>query len=71
MEVDVEAVLGLLSTGKRGENKLKLDAIKTQINFRKKVLNQNIPAKYGNFSHAGKHFSLDEMAGRLKAIIAL
>ena len=34
----VELGLGRLTTGKRGENKPKLDAIKTQINFRKKVL---------------------------------
>ena len=40
----VELGLGRLTTGKRGENKPKLDAIKTQINFRKKVMSQIIPA---------------------------
>ena len=62
---DVEAGLGRLSTGKRADSKVKLNAIKTQINFRKKILNQNIPAKYGNFSQAGKQFSLEEMMARL------
>ena len=69
-EEAVEAGLERLTTGKRGENKVKLDAIKTQINFRKKVLNQNIPAMYGSFSQAGKQFSLQEMTERLKAIVS-
>ena len=67
----VELGLGRLTTGKRGENKPKLDAIKTQINFRKKVLSQNIPAKYGNFSQGGKQFTLAEMTERLKAIVSI
>ena len=70
-EEAVAAGLARLTTGKRGENKIKLDAIKTQINFRKKVLNQNIPAQYGTFSQAGKQFSLAEMTERLKAIVSL
>ena len=69
--VEVELGLGRLTTGKRGENKPKLDAIKTQINFRKKVLSQNIPAKYGNFSQGGKQFTLAEMTERLKAIVSI
>ena len=61
----MEAGLGRLLKGKRAYTKVKLDAIKTLINFRKKVLNQNILSEYGNFSQAGKQFSLEEMTARL------
>ena len=45
-----------------------MDAIKAQINYRKKVLGQNFAAKSCNFSEAGKSFLLHEMSQRLKAI---
>ena len=48
-----------------------MDAIKAQINYRKKVLGQNFPAKSANFSEAGKSFSLHEMTQRLKTIASL
>ena len=67
----VDAGLAKFSTGKRGEGKHKLDAIKVQINFRKKVLNQKFPAKMANFSQGGVQFSLLEMIEKLKQIIAL
>ena len=48
-----------------------MDAIKAQINYRKKVLGQNFAAKSCNFSEAGKSFLLHEMTQRLKAIASL
>ena len=56
--------------GRRGD-KVKMDAIKAQINYRKKVLGQNFAAKSCNFSEAGKSFLLHEMSQRLKAIASL
>ena len=67
----VDDGLAELTSGRRGDNKAKLEAVKNQISFRKKVLNQNIPASLGNFSLAGKQHSLDEMVNKLKAILAL
>ena len=67
----VDAGLQRMTTGGRGDNKLKLDAIKSQINYWKKVMSQNIPGKYANFSQAGKSFSLVEMMQRLKEIVSL
>lgn len=66
----VDSGLERLTTGKRGENKLKLEGIKSQIHYRKKVMSQNVPAKYGNFSQAGKSFSLAEMTQRLKDLVS-
>ena len=58
-----DAVEGLerLKTGKRGDQKVLLDAVKTQISFRKKNLSQEIPAKLGSFSQDKKAYSLEEM----------
>ena len=67
----VDAGLQRMTTGGRGDNKLKLDAIKAQINYRKKVMSQTIPGKYANFSQAGKRFSLAEMTQRLKEIVSI
>ena len=66
----IDSGLQQLTAGRRGD-KVKMDAIKAQINYRKKVLGQNFPAKSGNFSEAGKSFSLHEMTQRLKAIASL
>ena len=52
-----------------GDNKLKLVAIKLQIRFRQKVIWQKIPDKMGNFSAAGKPFSLEQMIQRVKSIV--
>ena len=67
----VDEGLEKLTTGKRGEQKLKLDALKTQISFRKKSLGQQIPAKLGCFSSNGKALSFEELAVKLKEIIAM
>ena len=60
-----------LKTGKRGEQKVLLDAVKTQISFRKKNLSQEIPAKLGSFSQDKKAFSHEEITQRLKNIVQL
>ena len=60
-----------LSLGRRGGQKLKLEALKTQINFRKKNLRQPFPAKLGAFSQGGKAFSVEELTQKLKEIINL
>ena len=52
-------------------NKVKLDAIKTQIHHRKKVLGQKFPTSCGFFSQNNVAFSLDEMIAKLKFIISL
>ena len=70
-EEEIDEGLRRLTTGKRGDNKAKLNAIKMQINIRKKVLNQNIPAKYGAFFQGGKQFTLNEMTEQLKAILSI
>ena len=51
-------------------NKVKLDAIKTQIHHRKKVLGQKFPTSCGFFSQ-NVAFLLDEMIAKLKLIISL
>ena len=60
----VDEGLEKLKTGKRGEQKALLDAVKTQISFRKKNLSPDIPAKLSCFSH-------EEMTQRLKQIAQL
>ena len=63
----IEAGLERVAAERRGD-KAKLDAIKSQILYRKKVMGQNIPAKSRNFSQGRKNFSLAEMTQRLKLI---
>ena len=65
---DVDAALARLTTGRRGDNKVKLEAIKLQIRFRQKVICQKLD-KMGNFSAGGKAFSLEEMIQRVKSIV--
>ena len=67
----VDEGLEKLKTGKRGEQKALLDAVKTQIFFRKKNLSPDIPAKLSCFSHDKEAFSLEEMMQRLKQIAQL
>ena len=67
----VDEGLEKLKTGKRGDQKALLDAVKTQISFRKKNLSPDIPAKLSCFSHDKKAFSLKEMTQRLKQIAQL
>ena len=67
----VDEGLAKLKTGKRGEQNALLDAVKTQISFRKKNLSQEIPAKLSSFSHDKKAFSLEEMTQKLKQIVQL
>ena len=66
---EVDAALVQLTTGKRSDNKAKLEAIKLQIRFRHKVISQTFSDKMGNFSAAGKAFSLEEMMQRIRAIV--
>ena len=63
----IEAGLERVVAGRWGD-KAKLDAIKSQILYRKKVMGQNIPAKSRNFSQGRKNFSLAEMTQRLELI---
>ena len=49
--------LAKLTTGKRGDSKVKPEAVKNQVSFRKKVLHQNFPALLGNFSPTGKQYT--------------
>ena len=68
----IDESLQKMSMGKRGEVKIQLDAIKDQINFRKKVLQQKFKsAKMASFSQNGVQFSLDEMIVKLKNIVSL
>ena len=67
----VDEELIKLTTGQWGDQKLKLDALKTQISFRKKNLRQPFPAKLGAFSQAGRAYSVVEMTQKLKDIIKL
>ena len=60
-----------MKNGKHGKQKVLLDAVKTQISFRKKNLSQEIPAKFGSFSQDKKAFSLEEITQRLKNIVQL
>ena len=70
-EESVDEELVKLTSGRRGEQKIKLDALQTQISFRKKNLRQSFPAKLGAFSQAGRAFSVTEMTKKLKDIIKL
>ena len=70
-EEAVDEELAKITSGRRGDQKLKLDALKTQISFRKKNLRQPFPAKLGAFSQAGRAFSVAEMTQKLKDIIKL
>ena len=70
-EEAVDEELAKLTTGRRGDQKLKLDALKTRISFRKKNLRQPFPAKLGAFSQAGRAYSVVEMTQKLKDIIKL
>ena len=67
----VDAGLAKLVTTPRNANKVKLDAIKTQIHHRKKVLGQKFPTSCGFLSQNNVAFSLDEMIAKLKFIISL
>ena len=57
---DIDAAVARLTTGRRGDNKLKLEAIKLQIRFRQKVICQKIPDKKGNFSAAVSPFHFNK-----------
>ena len=70
-EEEVDSGLAKLDTPGRSANKVKLDAVKTQIAHRKKVLEQKFPPSLGHFSTGGVAFSLDEMIMKLKYIIKL
>ena len=71
-EEAVEEGLKKLTTGKRGDNKLQLEAIKDQINFRKKVLQQSFESpKVTSFSQGGVAFTLSEMIVKMKNIVAV
>ena len=68
----VDEGLQRLVTGKRGDSTRQLSAIKDQINFRKKALQQTFDSqKATSFSQNGIAFSLDEMIIKIKQIIAL
>ena len=58
------------ATGKRGEARFQLEAIKDQINFRKKVMQQNFTQREGAFSQNGVAFSQVEMTEKLNKIIS-
>ena len=60
-----------ITSGRRGDQKLKLYALKTQISYCKKSLHQPFPAKLGAFSQAGCAFSVAEMTQKPKDIIKL
>ena len=48
----------------------RLKALKTQLDFRKKVLQQTHPNKViFQFSHQGRHFTVDEMKGNLSQLL--
>jgi hypothetical protein len=52
----IEEGLQKLHTGKRGDDKVKMDAIKTQMNYRRKVLQQKLEdTKMWNFSEGEFH----------------
>ena len=68
---EVDEGLAKLVTTPRNANKVKLDAIKTQIHHRKKVMDQKFPASCGFFSQNNVAFSLEEMIVKLKLIISL
>ena len=68
---EVDEGFAKLVTTPRNINKVKLDAIKTQINHRKKVLKQKFPTSCGFFSQNNVAFSLDEMIAKLKFVISL
>ena len=71
-EQAVDDCLKKLTTGKRGDNKLQLEAIKDQINFRKKVLQQSFESpKVTSFSQAGVAFTLAQMVVKMKNIVVV
>ena len=73
METSIEVDEGLanLATTPQNANKVKSNAIKTQIHHRKKVLGQKFPTSCGFFSQNNVAFSVDEMIAKLKFIISL
>ena len=60
-----------IASGRRGDQMLTLDTLKTLISFCKKSLRKPFPAKLGAFSQAGRAFSVAEMTQKLKDIIKL
>ena len=60
-----------MTKGREMNAKIKLDGIRTEILYRKKVLNQKFPPSCGYFSHGGKACSLEEMVAKLKHIITM
>ena len=67
----VDEGLEKLMSGKRGDQWVKLEAVRTQISFHKKNIRRPIPAKMGSFLQAGKAFSLKELKKRLIDILQL
>ena len=68
----VDEGLERMSTGRRGEERAKLQAVKDQINFRKKVLKKKFDsAKLTSFSENGVAFSLEELVAKLKVIVQM
>ena len=69
---EVDAGLAAVKQGARGGGKGKMvEALKTQINFRRKVLRQRLDdLKLWNFSENRHVFTVDELSERLKVIIA-
>ena len=68
----VDEGLNRLSTGKRGENRLKLDAVKDQINYRRRYMQHKFDSpKMTSFSENGVALSVDQLIIKLKVIIQL
>ena len=68
----VDKGLGKMSTGKRGDERANVQAVKCQINFRKKVLKQKFEsAKLTSFSENGVAFSLEELVTKLKVVVQM
>ena len=68
----VDEGLGKMSTGKRGDERAKVQAVKDQVNFRNKVLKQKFEsAKLISFSENGVAFSLEELVSKLKVIVQI
>lgn len=68
----VDEGLGKMSTGKRGDERAKVQAVKDQINFRKKVLKQKFEsAKLTSFSENGVAFFLEELVTKLKVVVQM
>ena len=70
--LDVDAGLTRVKGDARGSGKGKLlEALKSQLSFRKKVLKQQISdAKLWSYSEKGRAFDVAELSSRLKLIIA-